>query len=191
MDGRAPPPTPPGQCPSPPGRGDPSLLDCRNDSGLCSDSDGESGNHADINAHDQRQHVLHWGEEREGNDGSGVATEDNDDTDAEAGEYACDFLDVTLSQLWEGRFGRRTTTAKTMEMSGEDKHKEDVVLRSMFEMHCKGVRQEMRRGHCCRQPPLPEDEACPTWLSLLSLSDNASPRDVARTTATTEQGIHL
>jgi len=45
-------------------------------------------------------------EEREGNDGSGVVTGDDDNADAEAGEYARDFLEVALSRLWEGLFGR-------------------------------------------------------------------------------------
>ena len=49
-------------------------------------------------------------EDREGDDGSGVATEDDDDTDAEAGGYARDFLEVILRRLWEGRFGKRRTT---------------------------------------------------------------------------------
>jgi len=36
-------------------------------------------------------------EEREGNGGSGVVTEDNDDANAEVGEYAHDFLLIALS----------------------------------------------------------------------------------------------
>jgi hypothetical protein len=53
-------------------------------------------------------------EEREDNDGSGVAMENDDGADTEAGEYMHNFLEVTLSQLWEGHFGRRTTkTTKT------------------------------------------------------------------------------
>jgi hypothetical protein len=36
-------------------------------------------------------------EEREGDNGSGVATEDDGDADAEVGEYACNFLEVALS----------------------------------------------------------------------------------------------
>ncbi len=43
-------------------------------------------------------------EDCEGDDGSGVATEDDDDTNAEAGGYARDFLEVVLRRLWEGRF---------------------------------------------------------------------------------------
>ena len=66
--------------------------------------------------------------------------------------------------------------AKTMETSRDDEHEEDVVL--------------MRRGHHRRQPP-PEDEAHPSWSSLFSTSDGTSPRDVARTTVTTERGIHV
>jgi hypothetical protein len=39
-----------------------------------------------------------------------------------------------------------------METSRDDEHKEDVVLRLMFEMLCKGGRWEMRRGHRRRRP---------------------------------------
>ena len=95
---------------------------------------------------------IGW-EEWEGNNARGVATEDND-ADAEAGEYAHDFLEVALSRLWEGLFGRRTTTAKTMNTSRDNKHEEDVVLWLMFEILCKKVGWEMRRSHChSRQPP--------------------------------------
>jgi hypothetical protein len=38
---------------------------------------------------------IRW-EDRKGDDGSGVATEDDDDTDVEAGGYARDFLEVIL-----------------------------------------------------------------------------------------------
>ena len=38
-------------------------------------------------------------EEREGDNGSGVGSEDDDDIDAEAGEYAHDFLDRTQPTL--------------------------------------------------------------------------------------------
>ena len=143
---------------------------------------------------------IGW-EEQEGDDGSSIMTEEDNDVNAEAREYARDYLEIALSQLWEGLFGRRTTTAKTMETSRDDKHEEYVVPRSMFETLCKGMRREMRHGHCrcrplpaaagrlCRPPPL-EDEAPPAW-SLSSSSDGASLRDVARMTATTEWGIHL
>ncbi len=61
-------------------------------------------------------------EDREGDDGSGVTTEDDDDTDAEAGGYARDFLEVILRRLWEGRYGRRRTRTKTTETSRDDEH---------------------------------------------------------------------
>jgi hypothetical protein len=80
--------------------------------------------------------------------------------------------------------------AKTMETSRDDEHNEDVVPWSMFETLWEGVHREMRRGHRRRRPP-PEDEAHPAWLSSLSTSDGASPRDVARTTVTTKRGTHL
>ena len=66
----------------------------------------------------------------EGDDGSGVATEDDNDTDAEAGggtSYARDFLVVILRRLWEGHFGKRRTAMKTTEMSRENEHEEDVM----------------------------------------------------------------
>jgi hypothetical protein len=66
-------------------------------------------------------------EDREGDDGSGVATEDEEDTDAEAGG----------TRAWAGRFGRRRTTTKT-ETSRDDEHKEDVATRSKFETLCEG-----------------------------------------------------
>ena len=74
----------------------------------------------------------------EGDDGSGVATEDDDNADMEAGEYACNFLEVVLRRLWEGRFGRRRMMTKTTEMSIDNKHEEDVMTRLMSEMFCKG-----------------------------------------------------
>ncbi len=77
-------------------------------------------------------------EDREGDDGSGIATEDDDDTDVEAGGYARDFLEVVLRQLWEGRFGRRRTTMMTTETSRDDEHEEDVMTRLMFETLCEG-----------------------------------------------------
>ena len=39
---------------------------------------------------------IGW-EEREGNNGTGVVTEDDDDANAEVGEYAHDFLEIALS----------------------------------------------------------------------------------------------
>ena len=90
---------------------------------------------------------IGW-EDREGDDGSGVATYDDDGADGVVGEYTHDFLEVALSQLWEGCFGMRTTMmAKTTKTSRDDEHEEDVVPRSMFETLCKGVRWEMHRGH--------------------------------------------
>ena len=74
----------------------------------------------------------------EGDDGSGVATEDDDNADMEAGEYACNFLEVVLRRLWEGRFGRRRMMTKTTEMSIDNKHEEDVMTRLMSEMLCEG-----------------------------------------------------
>jgi hypothetical protein len=80
---------------------------------------------------------IGW-EDREGDDGRGVTTEDDDDTDTEAGGYARNFLEVILRPLWEGRFGKRRTSTKTMEMSRDNEHEEDVMPRSMFETLCEG-----------------------------------------------------
>ncbi len=77
-------------------------------------------------------------EDQEGDDSSGIATEDDDNTEVEAGGYARDFLEVVLRRLWEGRFGRRKTSTKTTETSRDDEHEEDVVTQSMFETLCKG-----------------------------------------------------
>ncbi len=77
-------------------------------------------------------------EDWEGTDGSGVAKEDDDDTDVEAGGCMRDFLEVVLRRLWEGRFRRRRTTTKTTKMSRDDEHEEDIMTRSMFETLCKG-----------------------------------------------------
>ena len=71
----------------------------------------------------------------EGNDGSGIATEDDDETDAETGGYARNFLEVILCQLWEGHFGKRRTTTKTTEMSRDDEHEEDVSVRANRRRH--------------------------------------------------------
>ncbi len=61
-------------------------------------------------------------EDWEGNNGCSVATEDDINADAEAGEYAHNYLEVILRQLWEGRFGRRTTMTKTTETSSDNEH---------------------------------------------------------------------
>jgi hypothetical protein len=47
-------------------------------------------------------------EDREGDDGSGIATEDDDDTYAKVGWYACDYLEVVLcSMLQEQRWNNQ------------------------------------------------------------------------------------
>jgi hypothetical protein len=66
-------------------------------------------------------------EDREDNDGSGVAAEDDDDTDAEVGG----------TRAWAGRFGRRRMTPK-LETSRENEHEEDVATWSKFEMLREG-----------------------------------------------------
>jgi hypothetical protein len=66
-------------------------------------------------------------EDREGDDGSGVATEDDDDTDAEAGGYA---------RL--GRAFREEEDETKTETSRDDEHEKDVATRSKFETLCEG-----------------------------------------------------
>jgi len=131
------PPTPPGRLPPPPGRWDPPSLDRCDDGAEARRWQSPATATASMPA--IQIGVLFIGrEDREGNDGSGVATEDDDDTDTEAGGYARNFLEVFLRQLWEGLFGRRRTTTKTTETSRDDEHEEDVVTLSMFETLCEG-----------------------------------------------------
>ena len=128
---------PPGQLPPPPGGWDPPPLDRRDD---CAKARRwRSPATATTSMPEIYIGALFiWREDREGDDGSGVVTEDDDDTNAEAGGYAHDFLEVFLRRLWEGRFGRRRTTTKTIEMSRDDEHEEDVMMRSMFKTLCEG-----------------------------------------------------
>jgi hypothetical protein len=128
------PPTPPGRLPPPPGGRDPLPLDHR---------DGGAGarRRRSLATATTLMPMIDIGtlfigrEDRGGSDGSGIAKEDDDDTNAEAGGYACDFLEVVLRRLWEGRFGRRRTTTKTSETSRDNEHGE--VTRSMFEALCE------------------------------------------------------
>ena len=110
-------------------------------------------------------------EDREGDDGSGVATEDDDDTDAEAGGYARDFLEVILRRLWEGRFGKRRTSMKTTETetSKDNKHEEDVMTRSMFDTLCEG------------KPSSSSSKACPKRRSPETTAARAGGVDPSRT----------
>ena len=98
----------------------------------------ESGDRDNVDACDPIGALFIGREDQEGDNGSGVATEDDDDTDAEAGGYVRNFLEVVLCQLWEGHFRRRRITTKTTETSRDDKHEEDVVMRLMFETLCEG-----------------------------------------------------
>ncbi len=109
---------------------------------------------------------IGW-DDREGDEGSGVATEDDDDTDAEAGGFARDFLEVVLRRLWEGRFGRRRTTTKT-ETSRDDEHEEDVVTRLMFETLCEG------------EPSLSLSTARPKRRSSATTAARAGGADLSR-----------
>ena len=84
------PPTPPGQLPPPPGGWDPPPLDRRNDGAKARRWRSPATAMTSMPA----IHIdaLFIGrEDREGNDGSGVTTEDDDNTDAEAGGYARNF----------------------------------------------------------------------------------------------------
>ena len=129
--------TPPGRLPPPPGRRDPPSLDRRNNGAAARRRRSLATATTSMPAIDIG--ALFIGrEDQEGNDGSGIATEDDDDTNVEAGGYARDFLEVVLRRLWEGRFGRRRMTMKMTEMSRDDEHEEDVVTRSMFKTLCEG-----------------------------------------------------
>ncbi len=131
------PPTPPGRLPPPPGGRDPPPLD-RCDNGAAAWRRRSLATATTLMPAIDIGALFIGREDREGDDGSGIATEDDDDTDVEAGGYTHDFLEVVLRQLWEGRFGRRRTTTKTTETSRDDKHEEDVVTQSMFKTLCEG-----------------------------------------------------
>ena len=82
------PPTLPGRLPPPPGGRDPHSLDCRNNGGAA--RRGRSPATVKTTMPDIDISALFIGQEdREGDDGSSVATEDDDYTDVEAGGYAC------------------------------------------------------------------------------------------------------
>ena len=131
------PPTPPGRIPPPPGGWDPPPLDRLNYGAAVRRR--RSPATATTSMPLINIGTLFIGrEDWEGDNGSGVATEDDDDTDAEAGGYARDFLEVLLRRLWEGRFGRRRMTTKTTETSRDDEHEDDIVTWLMFRTLCEG-----------------------------------------------------
>jgi hypothetical protein len=78
--------------------------------------------------------------------------------------------------------------AKTMETSRDNEH--EVKVRDALRGRCVGRCVAAIIAAGLRQLPL-DDEACPAWSSSSLSSNGASPRDVARMTATTEWGIHL
>ena len=89
------PPMPPGGLPPSPGGRDPPPLDRRDDGEMAQRRRSPATATASMP-------VINIGalfigrEDQEGNDGSGIATEDDDDTDAEAGGYARNFLELVL-----------------------------------------------------------------------------------------------
>ena len=92
------PPTLPGRLPPLPGGWDPSPLDHHNDGAEA------LRRQSPATALTLMPAILIGAlfigrEDREGNDGSGIMTEDDEDTDAEAGGYAHNFLEVVLRQL--------------------------------------------------------------------------------------------
>jgi len=101
-------------------------------------------------------------EEPEGNAGSGVATEDNDDADMEAGKYTRNYLKVALSQLWEGLFGRRTTTAKTMETCRDDEHEHRLWRRRRATVDVRDALRGVALGDASRpsSPPAAASGGC-------------------------------
>ena len=131
------PPTPPGLLLPPSGGQDPPPLDHRNNGAAVRWGQSQVPTTTSMPAINIGTLFI-VREGWEGDVGSGVATEDEDDTNAEAGGYTSDFLEVVLCRLWIGHFGRRRTTTKSAETSRDDEHEEDVVTRSMLEMLCKG-----------------------------------------------------
>jgi len=85
----------PGRVPPPPGGWDPPLLDHHNDG-------TEVRRRRSPATVTTLMPAIHIGvlfigrEDREGDDSSSVAMEDDDGTDTEVGGYACDFLEVVL-----------------------------------------------------------------------------------------------
>ena len=89
------PPTPPGRLPPPPGGRDPPSLDRCNIGAAARRRRSPATTTTSMPAIDIG--ALFIGrEDREGEDGSGIVTEDEDDTNVEAGGYAHDFLEVVL-----------------------------------------------------------------------------------------------
>ena len=121
------PPTPPGRLPPPPGGRDPPSLDHCND-GAAARRQRSPATTTTLMPGINIGALFIGREDREGDDGSGVATEDDGNTNVEAGGKARDFLEVVLHRLWEGCSGRRRTTMKTTEMSRDDEHEEYVVV---------------------------------------------------------------
>jgi hypothetical protein len=162
------PPTLPGRLPPPPGGQDPSPLDRCDNGAAARQRRSPATATTSIPAIDIG--ALFIGrEDQEGDDGIGIATEDDHDTDVEAGGYVHNFLEVVLRQLWEERFGRRRTTTKTTGTSRDDVHEEDVVTRSMFETLCEG------------EPLLLLSTACPKRRSSATTAARAGGADLLRT----------
>ena len=66
----------------------------------------ESGKDRDgVDACDQHWHVVHGWEDWEGDDGSGVATEDDDDTDVGAGGMRTISWGSSSADFWRGLSG--------------------------------------------------------------------------------------
>jgi hypothetical protein len=76
--------------------------------------------------------------DQEGNNGSGVVMEYDDDIDAKTGGVRAPFLGGRPPPTLGRAFREERMTTKTTEMSRDDEHKEDVMTRSMFEMLCEG-----------------------------------------------------
>jgi hypothetical protein len=178
------PPTLPGQLPPPPGGRDPPPLD-RRDNGAAARRRRSPATATTSMPAINISALFIGQEDREGDDNSGVVTEDDDDTNAEAVGYASNFLEVVLRRLWEGRFGRRRTTTKTMETSRDDEHEEDVEMRSMFETLCEG---EPSSSLSTARPKRRSSETSGEGGRGGSVAD-ATFTDGAKTTATTERGM--
>jgi hypothetical protein len=87
-----------GRLPPPPGRRNPPPLDCCDNGAAARQQRSPVTATMLMSAIDIGVLFIGW-EDREGDNGSGVAAEDDDDTDTEAGGYAHNFLEVVLCRL--------------------------------------------------------------------------------------------
>ena len=112
--------------------------------------------------------------------------EDDDNANAEVGEYAHNFLEVVLRQFWEGCFGRRRTTTKMTVTSSDDEHEVAVMTLLMFKTLCEGEPALLSSMAQPEAPIIGDDRG--EGGRGGSVADERIT-DGARTSATTERGI--